>query len=140
MLTGENTVPFATPDSSLRSRAGFIDHHLWVTPYDPEERYPAGEFPYQHRGGDGLPRWIEADRPIEKTDVVVWYTLNHHHVPRPEDWPVMPVARLGFIAEAVGLLRPEPGAGRAADRQGRGKLPRQLVGHRASGFRRLPRR
>ncbi len=109
LVPGENTVPFATPDSSLRSRAGFIDHHLWVTPYDPEERYPAGEFPYQHRGGDGLPRWTEADRPIESTDVVVWYTLNHHHVPRPEDWPVMPVARLGFMLKPWGFFDRNPG-------------------------------
>ncbi|HEY2054726.1 MAG TPA: primary-amine oxidase [Solirubrobacterales bacterium] len=109
LLPGENTVPFATPDSSLRSRAGFINHHLWVTPYSPDERYPAGEFPYQHRGGDGLPRWTEADRQIESTDVVVWYTMNHHHVPRPEDWPVMPVARLGFMLKPWGFFDRNPG-------------------------------
>jgi primary-amine oxidase len=109
LLPGENTVSFAAPNSSLRSRAGFINHHLWVTPYDPAERYPAGEFPYQHHGGDGLPRWTQADRPIESTDVVVWYTMNHHHVPRPEDWPVMPVARLGFMLKPWGFFDRNPG-------------------------------
>ena len=109
LLPGDNTLPFATPDSPLRRRAGFVDHHLWVTPYDPEERYPAGEFPYQHRGGDGLPRWTEADRPIESTDVVVWYTMNHHHVPRPEDWPVMPVAKIGFMLKPWGFFDRNPG-------------------------------
>ncbi len=109
LLPGENTVPFATPDSSLRRRAGFVDHHLWVTPYDPAQRYPAGEFPYQHREGDGLPRWTEADRSIEATDVVLWYTMNHHHVPRPEDWPVMPVARIGFMLKPWGFFDRNPG-------------------------------
>ena len=45
----------------------------------------------QHPGGDGLPRWIEADRSLEDEDVVVWYTMNFHHLLRPEDWPVQPV-------------------------------------------------
>jgi primary-amine oxidase len=120
LLPGENTVPFATADSSLRARAGFIDHHLWVTPYDAEERYPAGEFPYQHRGGDGLPRWTQADRSITDTDVVVWYTMNHHHVPRPEDWPVMPVARLGFMLKPWGFFDQNPGLDVPPTEQGEG--------------------
>jgi primary-amine oxidase len=45
LLTGENTVPFGAPGSPARRRAGFADHHLWVTPVDDDERYPAGEFP-----------------------------------------------------------------------------------------------
>ncbi len=45
----------AQPDSQFRRRAGFLDHQLWVTPYRPDERYPAGDYPNQHAGGDGLP-------------------------------------------------------------------------------------
>jgi primary-amine oxidase len=108
LITGENTRPFSAEGSSVRRRAGFIDYHLWVTPYANDERYPAGEYPYQHPGGDGLPRWVEADRSIENTDVVVWYTMNHHHVPRPEDWPVMPVARIGFSLKPWGFFDRSP--------------------------------
>ena len=63
---------------------------LWVTPFQPDERFPSGDYPNQHTGGAGLPAWTKADRPIENTDVVLWYTLGSHHITRPEDWPVMP--------------------------------------------------
>ena len=108
LVPGENTRPFGASGSSARRRAGFMDHHLWVTPYDPAERYPAGEYPYQHPGGDGLPAWVQADRAVAGTDVVVWYTMNHHHVPRPEDWPVMPVARIGFHLKPQGFFDRNP--------------------------------
>jgi primary-amine oxidase len=108
LIAGENTLPFSASDSSARRRAAFMDYHLWVTPYAPTERYPAGMYPYQHPGDDGLPSWVQADRSIEDTDLVVWYTMNHHHVPRPEDWPVMPVARIGFMLKPWGFFDRSP--------------------------------
>jgi primary-amine oxidase len=108
LIPGENTKPFSAEGSSARRRAAFMDHHLWVTRYAPDERYPAGDYPYQHPGGDGLPRWVQADRAIEDTDIVVWYTMNHHHVPRPEDWPVMPVVRIGFELKPWGFFDRSP--------------------------------
>ena len=36
--------PFIHPNSPSGKRSGFIQNHLWVTAYDPEERYPAGDF------------------------------------------------------------------------------------------------
>jgi primary-amine oxidase len=38
-----------------------------------------------------LPSWTSQNRAIEKTDVVLWYTVGMHHLVRAEDWPVMPV-------------------------------------------------
>ena len=38
----------------------------------------------------------EANRPLEGENVVIWYTLNYHHLPRPEDYPVQPVVYAGF--------------------------------------------
>ncbi len=108
LIPGENTLPFAHPDSRVMQRAGFAKKHLWVTPFTPGENFPAGDYPNQHRGGDGLPAWTKADRPIENTDVVVWYNMNHQHVSRPEDWPVTPVSTIGFSLKPNGFFDRNP--------------------------------
>jgi primary-amine oxidase len=108
LLPGENAVAFASPDAAVSRRAGFIHSHLWVTPYRREERFAAGEYPNQHPGESGLPEWTAANREIDGRDIVVWYTFGHHHVPRPEDWPVMPVATIGFKLKPVGFFARNP--------------------------------
>jgi primary-amine oxidase len=108
LVPGENCPAFAQADASVRKRAGFAAHHLWVTPYRAAERYPAGDYPNQNPGGDGLPRWTKDDRPIENTDVVLWYVFAHMHVPRPEDWPVMPVCSIGFHLKPDGFFARNP--------------------------------
>jgi primary-amine oxidase len=80
-----------TPDEMSRQRAGFIDHHLWVTPYAADERYAAGDYPTLSTPGHGLPAWTKANRSIADTDLVLWYTFGMHHMVRAEEWPVMPV-------------------------------------------------
>jgi primary-amine oxidase len=102
------TVPFVRPEASVMQRAGFMAHHLWVTPYAEDERYAAGDYPNQHAGGDGLPRWTAADRDVTDTDVVVWYTFGSHHVARLEDWPVMPVQHVGFLLQPSGFFDRNP--------------------------------
>ena len=108
LLPGETTFAFAQPDAPVSKRAAFIREHLWVTPYRHDERYAAGEYPNLHPGGAGLPEWTSADRPIDGEDVVVWYTFGHNHVPRPEDWPIMPVTTAGFALKPVGFFARNP--------------------------------
>ena len=100
---------FFQEDSPILQRAKFAEHHLWVTPYDPEERYAAGDYPAQNPGPGGLPRWTQANRDVENTDLVVWYVFGSHHVVRVEDWPVMPVARIGFSLRPDGFFDGNPG-------------------------------
>jgi primary-amine oxidase len=109
LVPGENVLPFAAPEASVSRRAGFMTRHLWVTRYDAAERYAAGEYPNQHPGGAGLPAYAAADRALENTDVVVWYTFGSHHIVRPEDWPVMPVMPIGFKLKPVGFFDRNPG-------------------------------
>lgn len=96
LIPGNNPVLLARPGSSVAERAAFATRHVWVTRPDPGERYAAGPFPNQHAGGAGLPAYQAADRELVDTDVVVWHTFGCTHIPRSEDWPVMPVEHAGF--------------------------------------------
>jgi primary-amine oxidase len=107
-MPGDNAVPYASSDAWWRKRAGFVNHHVWVTPYQEDVRFAAGDYPNQSSGGDGLPKWTEQDRPIENTDVVFWYTMGHTHIPRPEDYPVMPTAYIGFLLKPSGFFTQNP--------------------------------
>jgi primary-amine oxidase len=107
-LPGDNAVPFASESAWWRKRAGFVNNHVWVTPFDDKERYAAGDFPNQSSGGAGLPEWTKANRPVENTDVVFWYTFGHTHLPRPEDYPVMPTAYIGFLLKPSGFFDANP--------------------------------
>jgi primary-amine oxidase len=107
-LPGDNAFPFASPNAWWRRRAGFVNHHIWVTPYQEDEKYAAGDYPNQSSGGDGLVKWTEADRPVANTDLVFWYTFGHTHIPRPEDYPVMPTAYIGFLLKPNGFFDENP--------------------------------
>ena len=98
----------AQPDSSVYARATFASKHLWATAYDPTERFPAGDYPNGHAGGAGIPAWQSADRSLRDTDIVLWHTFGPTHIPRPEDWPVMPVDSSGFTFKPYGFLDANP--------------------------------
>ncbi len=108
LVGGENCPPFAQPEAPIMRRAGFTANHLWVTPYDPKERFAAGDYPNQHPTGDGLPHWTKANRSVDNTELSVWYVFAHNHVPRPEDWPVMPVGMIGFHLKPDGFFDRSP--------------------------------
>ena len=108
LLPGENAFPVSGPESWVRRRAGFVNAHLWATPYDAAERYAAGEYPNQSRATDGLPVWTSRNRNVDGRDLVIWYTLGITHVPRPEEWPVMPVHSAGFRLVPAGFFNRNP--------------------------------
>jgi len=112
--TGYRLVPgssaavlLASPEAAVHRRATFATKNLWVTPFAADESRAAG-YPNLSAGGEGLPSYTAGDRPIENTDVVVWYTFGVNHVPRPEDWPVMPVEYAGFTLQPVGFFDQNP--------------------------------
>jgi primary-amine oxidase len=71
-------------------RAGFIEHALWVTAFDADERFAAGDTPNQHPGEPGLPQFVKDNASIANRDIVLWHTLSFHHVTAAEDFPVLP--------------------------------------------------
>jgi len=90
LMPGTNAASLLDPEDGPQKVGAFSAHQLWITPYVPDEMYASGMFPTTGKGNDGLAVWTRANRPIENTDIVAWYTMGFHHVPRAEDWPVMP--------------------------------------------------
>ena len=109
LIPGHTTFPLSLPESTIGKKAAFMYKHLWVTKNNDSEKYPAGDYPFQHPGGAGLPEWTKANRNIENEDVVLWYVFGTNHVPRTEDWPVMPVERTGFHLKPSGFFARSPG-------------------------------
>ena len=99
---------FARPESQVSRRAGFGRHHLWATPYVDGELHAAGPYTVMHEGQGGLPELTAGNRDISECDLVMWHTVALSHVPRPEDWPVMPVEYCGFHLIPVGFFDRNP--------------------------------
>lgn len=96
------------PGSYIYDRARFVQHKLWVTKFDADEKYAAGNYPYQSPDAQGLPEYLADDASLVNTDVVLWYTVGAHHVVRPEDWPVMPCSYIGFMLKPVWFFDGNP--------------------------------
>jgi primary-amine oxidase len=103
-----NAVPYAAPTSSIRQRAGFVNHHLWVTQYNPNELYAGGDYPNQSTAGQGVVEYSSDNASIVGQDVVLWYTLGLTHHPRPEDFPILSVEQAGFEIVPEGFFTQNP--------------------------------
>lgn len=56
----------AKPYSLIAKRGLFATKHLWVTPHKEEERYPAGDWVLQGKGGEGLEQWVQQVRTVKR--------------------------------------------------------------------------
>ncbi|HEY0156154.1 MAG TPA: hypothetical protein VGF28_02565 [Thermoanaerobaculia bacterium] len=109
--TNDIAVPYSAPDYPPLARAAFASHAFWVTRFHDEERYAAGDFPNQGPAGAGLLSFVVPPQPLDAeagTDVVVWQTIGMTHVPRPEDYPVMPTESIGFKLVPHGFFDRNP--------------------------------
>lgn len=100
--------PFVHPESPSGKRAAFVQNHVWVTAFDPDERFPAGDFMNHSDGTGGLVEFIAKDRPIENTDIVLWHVFGLHHPVRVEDFPVQPCVFTGFKLMPSGFFNHNP--------------------------------
>jgi primary-amine oxidase len=96
LVPGHGATSLLAADDPVQARAGFCSYGLWVTAFSPDEKFAAGSYPNQSPDAEGLPKWVEAKRPIDGRDLVLWYTVGFRHVPRAEDWPAMPGVWHGF--------------------------------------------
>ncbi len=95
-------------DKADYQRAGFIAHNLWITAFDPDERYAAGDTPNQNPGAPGLPQYVANNQSLVNRDIVLWLTIGHHHVTQAEDWPVLSGEKLSFELKPANFFDRNP--------------------------------
>ena len=108
LVPGAAIPPLLDSSSPVYQRAPVIGHTVWVTAYDDNERWPAGDYPTQSSEDTGITRWITEDAPLVGTDVVLWYVFGIHHITRIEDWPIMPVDIISFWLKPFGFFDQNP--------------------------------
>jgi len=94
-------------DSAYAPKVGFLDYDVWVIPYVEDQIFPGGFY----LNNSGLPVWVgdNPDASLENTDIVLFHNFGLVHIPRVEDWPVMPVEIAGFWFKPYNFFLENPG-------------------------------
>lgn len=98
----------AHPTSYHHKRAEFADHNIYVTSHQDRELYAGGWYTNQSRGGTGVRSWAERSDNVKDTDIVVWVQFGINHVPRIEDFPVMPCEVIKVSLKPVNFFDRNP--------------------------------
>ncbi|KAJ8457368.1 hypothetical protein ONZ51_g11577 [Trametes cubensis] len=109
------TAPLMALDGSIvAKRAPFARKPLWVVK-DVEgpkggRMWPSGKYVPQTRDtpADALPNWAKGDDNLLDEDLLVYITMGITHIPRPEDWPVMPVEHLRLLFRPTNFFTVNP--------------------------------
>lgn len=74
--------------SVMYPKSEFADYPVWITPYQEDQLYAGGFY----LNNSGLPDWVGSNpsASIENKDIVLWHVVGLTHLPRCEDFPVMP--------------------------------------------------
>jgi primary-amine oxidase len=110
MLTDEASV--------VSKRATYAKANLWVTPHTDDERFPAGEYTSQTTCDRGLPVYTAQDRSLvgQSNGLVLWHSFGVVHIPRIEDFPVMPCEVTGFTLKPDNFFSGNPAIDLAPER------------------------
>jgi primary-amine oxidase len=98
----------ADKDSFHFKRAEFADHNIYVTSYRDDELYAGGKYTNQSRGGTGVRTWANRKDNVLDEDIVVWVQFGINHIPRIEDFPVMPCEILKVSLKPVNFFEKNP--------------------------------
>lgn len=100
-LKGGSISLLAKEGSWVAQRAKFATKPLWVVKDKEGEKgtermWPSGKYVPQSRGeaNDSIGKWVEGKAGIENEDILLFMTIGVTHIPRPEDFPVMPAETL----------------------------------------------
>jgi primary-amine oxidase len=113
VVSGENVAPLYPP-AAEQGIAAFTFHQFWVTPYRDGEFFADGRYPNQPPAdyADTLFHYAN-EQSVFDQDIVIWYSLGETHVPRPEDYPLMPTVKLSVLFRPEGFFSHDPSLGLA---------------------------
>ncbi|KAF9890348.1 hypothetical protein FE257_006014 [Aspergillus nanangensis] len=98
----------AAEGSFHHRRSEFADHNLYVTRYREGELWAGGQYTFQSRGGNGVRSYAARKDAIVDEDIVIWVSFGINHIPRVEDFPVMPVEMLRVHLKPVNFFTKNP--------------------------------
>jgi primary-amine oxidase len=71
LIMGKNAIGY--------QRAEFASKPIWVTKYQDDELFAAGEFTNQSRRANGVETWVQRKDNTENEDVVLWHCKLQNH-------------------------------------------------------------
>lgn len=95
-------------DSFNYKRAEFSDRNIYIVKHRDGELYAGGTYTNQSRGGTGVRSWAERNENVKDDDFVVYIQAGINHVPRIEDFPVMPCEILKIHMKPVNFFDKNP--------------------------------
>ncbi|KAM3413903.1 Amine oxidase [Cercospora zeina] len=98
----------ADTDSFNYKRAEFSDHNIYATKYRDDELYAGGKYTNQSRGGTGVRSWADRKDNIVDEDLVLFVQFGINHLPRIEDFPVMPCEVIKVAFKPVNFFDKNP--------------------------------
>jgi len=98
----------ADHDSFNYKRAEFVDKNIYAVSYQEGELYAGGLYTNQSRGGTGVRSWANRKDNIVDTDLVVFVQFGINHVPRIEDFPIMPCEKISVGLKPVNFFSKNP--------------------------------
>jgi len=113
-MKGAATGLMARKDGWAAKRAAFLTKALWVVKDTEDSKggrmWPAGKYVSQTREEpeDSVGQWVKSGDSIENEDILLYITIGTTHIPRPEDWPVMPVEHVSLTFKPNNFFKANP--------------------------------
>ncbi|GBE86046.1 Copper amine oxidase 1 [Sparassis crispa] len=115
-LRGATAPMMAREDSWVAKRSIFPKRPLWVVKDKEDARgstrmWPSGKYMPQTRDEpeNSLAKWVQGEESLVEEDLVLFLTVGITHIPRPEDWPVMPVEHIRLLFRPTNFFTVNPG-------------------------------
>ncbi|KAL0951982.1 hypothetical protein HGRIS_008635 [Hohenbuehelia grisea] len=113
-VKGGATPMMSRHDSWAARRAAFLKNALWVLRDEEGPKgsrmWPSGKYVPQTRDepADSVGQWAKGEGKVDDEDILVYLTVGTTHIPRPEDWPVMPVEHLSVTFKPNSFFKANP--------------------------------